>query len=164
MQWVPTFSPASSSLPLSSSPSLLCSPPHELCVKQLDYFTRDLDFLSLFSLVVLVALVYCTIWTYSFSQAYALSRDHGLPLASVWRQVNSWGVPFYAILLAAIIAILLNIPLLAGNAAYYAVTGTATTAWFTAYAVPIGFRLTSSANTFVPGPFSLADYVGATGR
>ena len=98
------------------------------------------------------------------TQAYALSRDHGLPFASLWRQVNSWGVPVYAILLSVLISVIFNIPLLAGNSAYYAVTGTATTAWFTAYAVPIGFRLTAPQSSFVPGPFCLAEFVGPIGR
>lgn len=93
-----------------------------------------------------------------------MSRDNGLPFSFLWRQVNSWRVPFNAIILAALIAILLNVPLLAGNTAYYAVAGTTTTAWFSAYAVPIGFRLMASEGRFVPGPFCLASYVGEIGR
>ena len=93
-----------------------------------------------------------------------MSRDHGLPFSFLWRQVNSWGVPFNAIILSGLLAVILNLPLLAGNSAYYAVVGTATTAWFTAYAVPIAFRLATPDALFPRGPFLLADYVGAWGR
>ena len=98
-------------------------------------------------------------------QAYALSRDHGLPLSSLLCRLTSWGVPSHAILLSGLIAVAFNLPLLAGINAYYAVVGTATTAWFTAYAVPIALRLWcyaagSHAGSFYAGPFSLERFFG----
>ena len=97
-------------------------------------------------------------------QAYALSRDRGLPFSSLLRRLSPWGVPSNAIVLAGLIATVLNLPLLIGNSAYYAVVGTATTAWFTAYSIPIIFRILAPHDKFPAGPFALAKVVGRTGR
>ena len=97
-------------------------------------------------------------------QAYALSRARGLPLSTLWCRLTPWGVPSHAILLSGLIAVAFNLPLLAGVNAYYAVVGTATTAWFAAYAVPIALRLscylTVSQGNFLAGPFSLEKFFG----
>ncbi|CAI7828616.1 unnamed protein product, partial [Closterium sp. NIES-54] len=97
-------------------------------------------------------------------QAYSLSRDSGLPFASLWRRVNHSRTPIYAVWLCCSIAILFSLPLLDDSSTFHFITSLATVAWVGSYAVPIFFRLIQSDEDFEPGAFSLAPYVGHTGR
>ncbi|CAI7745969.1 unnamed protein product [Closterium sp. NIES-54] len=96
--------------------------------------------------------------------AYSLSRDSGLPFASLWRRVNHSRTPIYAVWLCCSIAILFSLPLLDDSSTFHFITSLATVAWVGSYAVPIFFRLIQSDEDFEPGAFSLAPYVGHTGR
>ncbi|CAI5465122.1 unnamed protein product [Closterium sp. Yama58-4] len=95
--------------------------------------------------------------------AYSLSRDSGLPFASLWRRVNPSRTPIYAVWLCCSIAILFSLPLLDDSNTFHFITSLATVAWVGSYAVPIFFRLIQRDEDFEPGAFSLANYVGHTG-
>ncbi|CAI5985518.1 unnamed protein product [Closterium sp. NIES-65] len=96
--------------------------------------------------------------------AFSLSRDSGLPFASLWRRVNRDRTPIYAVWLCCGISILFALPLLDDSSTFHFITSLATVAWVGSYAVPIFFRLIQKDEDFEPGAFNLADYVGHTGR
>ncbi|CAI5485462.1 unnamed protein product [Closterium sp. Naga37s-1] len=97
-------------------------------------------------------------------QAYSLSRDSGLPFASLWRRVNRDRTPIYAVWLCCGISILFALPLLDDSSTFHFITSLATVTWVGSYLVPIFFRLVQRDEDFEPGAFSLANYVGHTGR
>ena len=97
-------------------------------------------------------------------QAYALSRDSGLPLSYLWCHVSSFRVPVNAVILCGAIAVALLLPLLIGDSAFFAVAGAAAASWFAAYAITISFRLLTPEEKFTPGPFLISGYIGRTGR
>ncbi|EPS63019.1 amino acid transporter, partial [Genlisea aurea] len=92
---------------------------------------------------------------------YALSRDRGVPLSSVWKKLHPVKrVPSNAVYLCAAISILLGIPILFVNVVFTAITSICTIGWVGGYAVPIFARLVMREENFNPGPF----YLGRAAR
>uniref|UniRef100_A0A0E0P9F0 Amino acid permease n=1 Tax=Oryza rufipogon TaxID=4529 RepID=A0A0E0P9F0_ORYRU len=87
---------------------------------------------------------------------YALSRDRGVPLSSVWRRVHPrHRVPANAVWLCAAACALLGLPILWINVVFTAITSIATIGWVGGYAVPIFARMVMREEDFSPGPFYL---------
>ena len=92
---------------------------------------------------------------------YALSRDRGVPLSSVWRRIHPrHKVPANAVWLCAAVCALLGLPILRLNVVFTAITSVATIGWVGGYAVPIFARMVMREEDFRPGPF----YLGAASR
>jgi amino acid transporter len=92
---------------------------------------------------------------------YALSRDRGVPLSSVWRRIHPrHKVPANAVWLCAAVCALLGLPILRINVVFTAITSIATIGWVGGYAVPIFARMVMREDDFRPGPF----YLGRASR
>ncbi|GAB4855710.1 hypothetical protein Ancab_024353 [Ancistrocladus abbreviatus] len=92
---------------------------------------------------------------------YALSRDRGVPLSSIWRQVHpKHKVPANAVWFCAAISILLGLPILKINVVFTAITSICTIGWVGGYAVPIFARMVVKEKNFKAGPF----YLGKASR
>ena len=96
-------------------------------------------------------------------QAYALSRDNGFPLSSIWSRLPKNRVPVYALWMSVVIGICFVIPVISTAYIFYALTSIATVGWIAAYSVPIFFRLIQPEDQFKPGPFYMARYIGVWG-
>eukprot|EP00252_Welwitschia_mirabilis_P005184 TRINITY_DN1566_c0_g2_i1.p1 TRINITY_DN1566_c0_g2~~TRINITY_DN1566_c0_g2_i1.p1 ORF type:complete len:433 (-),score=36.45 TRINITY_DN1566_c0_g2_i1:494-1792(-) len=87
---------------------------------------------------------------------YALSRDGGVPLSSLWRKVHpKYRVPANAVWLCAFLCILLGLPILKINVVFTAITSICTIGWVGGYAVPIVARMIMPEENFKRGPFHL---------
>lgn len=89
-------------------------------------------------------------------QVYALSRDEGIPLSSMWRKLHpKHKVPSNAVWLCAAICIVLGLPILKVNVVFTAITSICTIGWVGGYAVPIFARFVMAEKNFKAGPFYL---------
>ncbi|ERN08756.1 hypothetical protein AMTRI_Chr11g99480 [Amborella trichopoda] len=87
---------------------------------------------------------------------YALSRDGGIPLSSVWRRLHpKYKVPTNAVWLCAAFCILLGLPILKVNVVFTAITSICTIGWVGGYAIPIFARMVMEEKNFKAGPFYL---------
>ncbi|CAI5976616.1 unnamed protein product, partial [Closterium sp. NIES-64] len=94
--------------------------------------------------------------------AYALARDGGLPLSSLWRRLAPNRVPIWALTLSVLVGLLFLLPVLASSTLFFALASISTIAWISAYSIPILFRTLQDERNFPPGPFYLPNYVGFT--
>eukprot|EP00270_Netrium_digitus_P008618 TRINITY_DN2589_c0_g1_i4.p1 TRINITY_DN2589_c0_g1~~TRINITY_DN2589_c0_g1_i4.p1 ORF type:complete len:560 (-),score=114.96 TRINITY_DN2589_c0_g1_i4:214-1854(-) len=95
--------------------------------------------------------------------AYAMARDNGLPLSSLWSKLSRHQVPVNAVLLTTVVAIAFVLPYLISHSLFSAIASMNVAAWFLGYAVPIFFRLIQDQDDFQPGPFDLTKWVGNIG-
>ncbi|EPS63601.1 hypothetical protein M569_11182, partial [Genlisea aurea] len=99
--------------------------------------------------------------TSSARVVYALSRDNGIPLSSIWRKLHpKYKVPVNAVWLSAAITILIGIPILKVDVVFTAIVSMSTIGWVGSYAVPIFFRMVIEEKRFKHGPF----YLGKASR
>ncbi|KAF2860049.1 amino acid transporter [Piedraia hortae CBS 480.64] len=91
--------------------------------------------------VLLILGFFCAVTTVASSsrQIWAFSRDHGLPFASVIRQVHpKWEIPLNALLICLAISLLLGAIRFGSNVAFNAITSVCTCASFFSYIISIG--------------------------
>ncbi|KAM0916719.1 hypothetical protein ACQ4PT_010055 [Festuca glaucescens] len=87
---------------------------------------------------------------------YALSRDGGVPISSVWRKIHpTRKVPVNAVWFCAAVCALLGLPILWLDVVFTAIISVATIGWVGSYAVPIFARMVIREEDFRPGPFYL---------
>ena len=87
---------------------------------------------------------------------WSFSRDHGLPLSSVWAHINPYvGVPVNAVWFMVTFAFLLGLPMLKSAVAFSAVVSISTIGLYISYAIPIFLRITTARKDFVKGAFHL---------
>ena len=100
-------------------------------------------------LVILIATIgqlFCgaACLTSASRMCFAFSRDRGLPGSRVLSKVNAKGVPTAAVLTMALLALLITLPALVGDAgvpfAFYAVVSIAVIGLYIAYVIPIYLR------------------------
>ncbi|XP_024516104.1 amino-acid permease BAT1 homolog isoform X2 [Selaginella moellendorffii] len=110
--------------------------------------------------IVAVAIFFCGMSsvTSNSRMAYAFSRDGAMPLSSFWHTVNSREVPLNAVWLSVVIAFCMALPYLGSSVAFQAMVSIATIGLYIAYALPIFFRVTIAAKSFIPGPFNLGPF------
>jgi len=90
---------------------------------------------------------------------YAFSRDGAVPGWRQWSRVNRARVPFNAVILMAVLALIVTIPALWGNkegfpVAFFAVVSITVIGLYIAYVIPIFLRLRMG-DRFEPGPWTL---------
>jgi amino acid permease (GABA permease) len=86
--------------------------------------------------------------------SYAFARDGALPGSRLWKQVNRrTGTPTNSIWLCVTISVILVLPALWNNAAYYAATSIAVIGLYIAYVAPVLLRRLNP--DFRPGPWQL---------
>ena len=90
---------------------------------------------------------------------YAFSRDGALPGWRIWSRVNEHRVPFNAVILMAVSALVITLPALKGNSAgfpvaFFAVVSITVIGLYIAYVIPIYLRLRAG-DAFEPGPWTL---------
>jgi amino acid transporter len=90
---------------------------------------------------------------------YAFSRDRGMPGWGLFRRLNRQRVPSYAVLAAAVAALIITLPALEGTEdafpfAFFAVVGICTVGLYIAYTIPIYLRLRHG-DRFETGPWNL---------
>ena len=85
---------------------------------------------------------------------FAFSRDHLIPLSSIWATVNGvTGIPLYAVWLSVLLPIIINLIGLGSYQAVSAVFNVATAVLDLSYVVPIGCKLLFG--RFERGPWHL---------
>jgi amino acid transporter len=115
-----------------------------------------------FKAVVLIATIgqlFCGLacLTSASRMAFAFSRDRGMPGHRHFSKVNSDGVPFYAVLGMAALALLVTVPALKGApgtafpVAFFAVVSIAVIGLYVAYGIPIFLRWRMG-DRFEPAP------------
>jgi amino acid transporter len=90
---------------------------------------------------------------------YAFSRDRGMPGWRLFRRLNQFRVPLYAVIAVSVASLIITIPAYWGNKvgvpwAYFAITAICTVGLYLAYIIPVYLRLRQG-NKFVPGPWTL---------
>jgi amino acid transporter len=90
---------------------------------------------------------------------YAFSRDGALPGWRIWSRVNAKRIPFNAVIVMAIAALVITLPALKGNSAgfpvaFFAVVSVSVIGLYIAYVIPIFLRLRAG-DSFRPGPWTL---------
>ncbi len=89
---------------------------------------------------------------------FAFSRDRALPGWRIWSRVNAARIPFNAVILMAVLALIVTLPALKGNAAgvpvaFLAVVSITVIGLYIAYVIPIFLRWRQGAK-FKPGPWT----------
>ncbi|KAJ5163014.1 uncharacterized protein N7500_004844 [Penicillium coprophilum] len=95
------------------------------------------SFLLLLPLVVLAMLCVIGCTTAVSRSIWAFARDGGIPGSVWWRQINSDGVPFNAMMLGMVVQILLGLIYFGSNTAFNAFTGVGVITLTVSYACPI---------------------------
>jgi len=90
---------------------------------------------------------------------YAFSRDGALPGSRIWSRVNQRRIPFNAVILMALAALVVTLPALKGNkagfpVAFFAVVSITVIGLYIAYVIPIYLRLRAG-DSFEAGPWTL---------
>jgi amino acid transporter len=90
---------------------------------------------------------------------FAFSRDGAIPGWRLWSKVNKERVPFNAVILMAVVALIVTLPALKGNSAgvpvaFLAVVSITVIGLYIAYGIPIYLRLRAG-DRFTPGPWTL---------
>jgi amino acid transporter len=90
---------------------------------------------------------------------YAFSRDGAVPGWRIWSRVNKARIPFNAVILMAVAALVITLPALKGNkanspVAFLAVVSIAVIGLYIAYVIPIYLRLRKG-DAFEVGPWNL---------
>jgi amino acid transporter len=90
---------------------------------------------------------------------YAFSRDGAVPGWRIWSRVNKARIPFNAVILMAVAALVITLPALKGNkagvpVAFLAVVSIAVIGLYIAYVIPIYLRLRAG-DSFQVGPWNL---------
>ena len=71
-------------------------------------------------------------------QAWAFSRDGGLPLSHIWRRVDSrWQIPIYTIALTGVINALLGLINIGSSVAFNAIISLVVSSYLSSYLIPI---------------------------
>jgi amino acid transporter len=96
--------------------------------------------------------------TSSSRMCYAFSRDGAIPGWRIWSRVNAKRIPFNAVIFMAVLAGLLTVPALWGNAAgfpvaFFAVVSIAVIGLYIAYVIPIYLRWRQG-DAFAVGPWN----------
>jgi amino acid transporter len=89
---------------------------------------------------------------------YAFSRDGAMPGWRIWSRVNERRIPFNAVILMAVMALIITLPALKGNSAgtpvaFFAVVSIAVIGLYIAYVIPIWLRYRMG-DAFEPGPWN----------
>jgi amino acid transporter len=92
---------------------------------------------------------------------YAFSRDGAVPGWRIWSRVNERRIPFNAVMIVALIALIITLPALKGNkdgvtVAFTAVVSIGVIGLYIAYAIPIFLRWRMG-DAFEAGPWTLGD-------
>ncbi|KAK5170645.1 uncharacterized protein LTR77_005234 [Saxophila tyrrhenica] len=75
-------------------------------------------------------------------QAWAFSRDNGLPLSRLWRRVDSrWAIPTYTIFLTGLINALLGLINIGSSVAFNAIVSLVVSAYLSSYFIPIALMI-----------------------
>jgi amino acid transporter len=90
---------------------------------------------------------------------YAFSRDGAVPGWRIWSRVNSNRIPFNAVIIVAVMALILTLPALKGNkdgltVAFTAVVSIGVIGLYIAYVIPVFLRWRAG-DAFQPGPWTL---------
>jgi amino acid transporter len=90
---------------------------------------------------------------------FAFSRDGAVPGHSLWRRLNAQRTPTWSVLFVVVLALVITIPALFGNAAgypvaFYAVTSITTIGLYIAYILPVFLRWRMGGR-FEPGVWNL---------
>jgi amino acid transporter len=90
---------------------------------------------------------------------YAFSRDGAVPGWRIWSRVNERRIPFNAVMIVALIAMIITLPALKGNkdgvtVAFTAVVSIGVIGLYIAYAIPIFLRLRIG-DAWEPGEWNL---------
>lgn len=107
-------------------------------------------------LICVVAQFFCGMAsvTANSRMAYAFSRDGALPGSRLWSRVNArTGTPTNSIWLCVVCSIVLVLPALWNNTAYFAATAIAVIGLYVAYVTPVFLRLRDK--DFQVGPWNL---------
>ncbi|HYN91250.1 MAG TPA: amino acid permease, partial [Thermoleophilaceae bacterium] len=92
---------------------------------------------------------------------FAFSRDRATPGNRLWRSVNAKRVPVAAVLGSCLLALILTLPALSGNAAgvpvaFFAVVSIGVIGLYIAYVIPVYLRWRAG-SSFKPGSWTLGD-------
>jgi amino acid transporter len=90
---------------------------------------------------------------------FAFSRDRATPGSRLWSSVNKRGVPVAAVLGSCLLALILTLPALSGNAAgvpiaFFAVVSIGVVGLYVAYVTPVYLRWRKG-DSFTPGAWTL---------
>jgi amino acid transporter len=116
---------------------------------------------KLILVIAVVGQLFCgmSCLTSASRMCYAFSRDGAVPGWRLWSRVNQARIPFNAVILMAVAALVITLPALKGNSAgvpvaFTAVVSIAVIGLYIAYVIPIFLRLRRGAG-FQPGPWNL---------
>jgi amino acid transporter len=92
---------------------------------------------------------------------YAFSRDGAVPGWRIWSRVNERRIPFNAVMIVAVLALILTLPALKGNkdgvtVAFTAVVSIGVIGLYIAYVIPIWLRWRMG-DRFQTGPWNLGN-------
>jgi amino acid transporter len=90
---------------------------------------------------------------------FAFSRDRATPGSGLWSSVDKKGIPIAAVLGSCVLALILTLPALSGNAAgvpiaFFAVVSIGVVGLYVAYVIPVFLRWRAGDN-FKPGSWTL---------
>jgi amino acid transporter len=114
-------------------------------------------------IIAVVGQLFCgmSCMTSASRMMYAFSRDGAVPGWRMWSRVNQRRIPFNAVIVVAIAALIITLPALKGNSngvtvAFTAVVSIGVIGLYVAYAIPIWLRWRAG-SSFQAGPWTLGD-------